>query len=300
MRYRTVSFMGLLRVVWLGVALCLIAGAGLAQVAKRESLGALSELGRNLLTWEEFRPHSRPRRLHLGPLSFGVLALSHPGEVSEVLDRFQEDCRERSVLVGPGDVPYYLDFREDRGDEGIIACLDFGKLKTPGEVLSRLSELPTADDLTSLAKSHYVFARKNGSQTTLVVVWNEGPFRLSDLAHLAGLETPGARTRATGIRPPSPIQHPAEMSEMFTAFEEGQDYAMSLHTSAGSHSTEKLAPLLAHYRKEMERAGYTLDRGTPSLSAGEELLVGRRESAELKIQVKQAKDGSLRVLSLFY
>lgn len=300
MKLRAVSCMGLLRVFGLSLTLCLLAGASLAHTAQRESLRVLSRLGHDLLTWEEFRPHSSPRRLHLGPLTFGVLALSHPGEVSEVLDRFQEDCRKRSVLRGPHDIPYYLDFREDRGDEGVVACLDVGDLKKPSEVLARLSELASSDDLSSVAKAHYVFARRSGSQTTAVVVWNEGHFRLNDLAHLAGLEEPGSPATPSGTPAPSPIRQPEGMREMFTAFEEGQSYAMSLHTTVVAPSLVDLTTLSNHYKKEIERAGYTLERGTPPSKAGEDLLSGRRDNAQIKIQVKRQEDGSYRVLSLFY
>jgi hypothetical protein len=164
--------------------------------------------------------------LSVNGLELGLLTLSTSESVHETLDRFQARCRARGGFDVPeplkGDLTSPLDgtIREESETEGIVACIDTGRPLTLNELSERLRAFGERGDLATLGELRYAFARRNGSQTTVVALWTDGPAPLFALFPKTG-DAPGLDPRG--------VPRPPASRRLLSGREHGMPYSLTLY-----------------------------------------------------------------------
>lgn len=241
-------------------ALCLLAivvvlVAGCLRSAQAQLGESLLGFGGQLAKWQEMKAQSGPRQLNVNGLQLGLITLSTELDVTSALDRFQDHCRQRGGLaipspiakeLGAGNHVFDASFRQESSAQGVLACLDSGHPLSLTELTERLTRLRDTGDLAALGDLRYVFARRTGDTTTLLVFWTEGSAPLLRLFPKVG-DAPG--------RDPKDLPRPPASQRMLSAAEQGARYSLTLYR------TPNQAPEQARdwYRRELEQRGWRLN-----------------------------------------
>jgi hypothetical protein len=274
---------GLLRAaLCVGLLAALVLGLAL-RTARAEVNEKLLGFGAELAAWQSARLHSTPRRLSLNGLELGVVTASSAEGVRASLDRFHTLCKRRGGLAVPAALrdrfPAGLDgvLRQDADEEGFLACLDSGAPLEFEELVRRLEAFADTGDLQALGELRYVFARRSGETTTLLVFWSEGSAPLAQLFPSQG-DAPG--------RDPEGVPRAPGSRRLLSAAEHGAPYSAAVYAIEGQ-SPEALG---AWYREAFEAQGWSLSSGSdPSV------LVVRRAERTVLVKVAPARDGRLFV-----
>ncbi len=256
------------------------------RAARAQISESLSGFGAELMTWQSVRTHTAPRTLSLNGLELGLVSASTDESVRQALDRFHALCRKRGGLSVPGALrdrfPAGLDgaLREETASEGFLACLDTGGPLALDELGERLGEFARSGDLKALGELRYVFARRRGEKTSLLVLWTEGSASLLHMFPEQG-DAPG--------RDPNDVPRPAKTKRLLSAAEHGAPYSLSLYDAPG-RSTDELG---RWYRTALEAKGWAV---SPGGSPG--TLVARRASRTLIVRVATARRSGQVVASV--
>jgi hypothetical protein len=244
--------LGVLRVVT-----CIaVAGTAIAFLSLRAARAQITEglhgFGAELMAWQSARLHSPPRRLSVNGLELGLVTATTTESVRTALDRFHALCRKRGGLSVPAvlrdRLPRGLDgtLRQESDGEGFLACLDSGAPLGLDELTARLEEFSKTGDLNALGELRYVFARRSGDKTTLVVFWSEGSASLFGLFPKTG-DAPGRD--AEGV-PRAP-----NLRRLLSAAEHGAPYSTAVYVADG----QRADALREWYQKALETEGWSLD-----------------------------------------
>lgn len=243
---------------------------------------ALLGFGDQLVKLQDLKANSAPRQLNINGLSMGVLTLSTKLDVAAALDRFQMQCRQRGGLqvppalankLGPARTPFDATFRQEGSSEGVLACIDSGHPLSLDELTERLAALRDSGDLAALGELRYVFARRSGGTTTLLVFWTDGSAPLLKMFPPTG-DAPG--------RDPDDVPRPEGGRRVLSATEHGAPYHLTLY-KAGGQSTEAL---LNWYRRALDVRGWQTASGGSATS-----LRAQRQGRNVVVACSPAKDG---------
>jgi hypothetical protein len=248
------------------------------RAARAQIREGLHGFGAELMSWQSARVHSAPRRLSLNGFELHLVTAGTKERVAEALDRFEAVCRKRGGVSVPeairGKLPEGLDgtLRQDSEHEGFLACLDTGAPLSLDELATRLEAFSQSGDLKAVGELRYVFARRSGDATTLIVFWTECSASLFDLFPQAG--------DARGSDPPD-VPRPAKTKRLVSAVEHGQPYSLALYSA--EWATDALEDW---YESALRGAGWTV---SPQETPG--TLLAHRGSRSLVIRVARARSG---------
>ena len=243
---------------------------------------ALLGFGDQLVKLQDLRANSAPRQLNINGLSLGVLTLSTDLAVPAALDRFQSLCRQRGGLqvppalaarLGPARSAFDATFRQEGQGEGVLACIDSGYPLSVEQLTERLAAMHDTGDLAALGELRYVFARRSGTTTTLLVFWTDGSAPLLKLFPPTG-DAPG--------RDPQNVPRPEVSRRILSATEHGALYHLTLY-KAGDQSPKALANW---YRGALEAGGWHVAPGGAPAS-----LRAQRLGRNILVACSPAKDG---------
>lgn len=255
-----------------------VAGVVLLRVASAQVSERLHGFGAELLAWQGARLHSTPRQLSVNGLELRLVTATTDESVGDTLDRFHELCRRRGGLSMPEGLAERMPgldgtFRRASESEGVLACLDSGGPLTLDEVGARLQQLASTGDLSAAGALRYVFARKSGKRTAVLVLWTEGAAPLLGMFPESG-DAPGLDPRH--------VPRPAKTTRLLSAAEHGAPYSLALYDA------EQRAPeeLRSWYETALETEGWTV---TPSGDA--DTLLARRGPRTVLIRVARGRAG---------
>lgn len=244
---------------------------------------ALLGFGDQLAKLQDLRANSAPRQLNINGLSLGVLTLSTDLAVPAALDRFQSLCRQRGGLqvppalanrLGPARSAFDATFRQEGQGEGVLACIDSGHPMSLEQLTERLAAMQNTGDLAALGELRYVFARRSGATTTLLVFWTDSSAPLLELFPPSG-DAPG--------RDPENVPRPEASRRILSATEHGAPYHLTLY-KAGDQSPQALA---GWYRAALEAGGWHVAPGGAPAS-----LRAQRLGRNIIVACSPAKDGA--------
>ncbi len=228
------------------LGLCAVVLAAGLFVGVRHAKAQLGEqllgFGDQLLSWEDARPHSDVRTLHVNGARFRLLSMSFNETVAETLDRFEADCeRTGGLLSDLGLSP--TRFRTEATDEGVLACFDTGGRKTADQLIARVERFTETADLSDVGSFRYVVARQGKDTTTALVLWTEGSVPLKEMF-------PGEGD-APGVDPKDVPRMPGTR-RLLSAAESEQPYSASLYRAPAG------ADALSWYAQTLEAEGWTI------------------------------------------
>lgn len=220
---------------------------------------ALLGFGDQLVKMQDLKANSAPRRLSINGLSMGVLTLSTKVGVKDALNRFQAQCQQHGGLQVPralasklGSARNAFDgtIRREAQNEGMLACIDSGHTLSLGELTERLSGVRDSGDLAALGELRYVFARRSGGTTTLLVFWTDGSAPLLKLFPSRG-DALGRDTHG--------VPRPDGSRRLLAAAEVGTPYSLVVYRVPETR-LEVLAPW---YRRELKASGWQVLQDGP-------------------------------------
>jgi hypothetical protein len=253
------------------------------RAARAQIREGLHGFGAELMNWQPARLHSTPRRLSLNGLELGLVTASTREGVGEALDRFQALCRKRGGVSVPESVreklPEGLDgtLRQDSEREGFLACLDTGAPLSLDELAGQLEAFSQGGDLKAIGELRYVFARRSGDTTTLVVFWTEGSASLLRLFPEAG-DAPGSD--------PVDVPRAPNLRRLLSAAEHGAPYSIASYLAESEHPER----LRAWYEAALKAGGWSVSQGADTGA-----LVARRGERTVLIRVTTTRAGRAAV-----
>lgn len=243
---------------------------------------ALLGFGDQLVKLQDLRASSAPRQLNINGLSLGVLTLSTDLAVPAALDRFESLCRQRGGLqvpaalakrLGPARSAFDATFRQEGQGEGVLACIDSGQPLSLEQLTERLVAMQNTGDLAALGELRYIFARRSGATTTLLVFWTDGSAPLLELFPPTG-DAPG--------RDPENVPRPEVSRRILSATEHGAPYHLTLYKAA-DQSPEAL---VSWYKAALEAGGWHVAPGGAPAS-----LRAQRLGRNILVACSPAKGG---------
>jgi hypothetical protein len=215
----------------------------------------------------------------------------------QVLDRFEEECREHSGGLADefnalpsalkGQLPENMNgslglgvIRKEREGRGVVACL----ARDGGGGLAALAhafrEFSRTGDLAAFGHLRYVAAEQRADGTTHVVsVWSDGPFPAASIFPPAG-DAPGDDPEVS-VRPPA-------SRRILAANVEGAPFGVRIYDSQAAP-----AEVLEHADRELAADGWR-----PMATVAERLSGGRaytRRGVDLMVFTEQKADGGALV-----
>jgi hypothetical protein len=179
---------------------------------------------------------SKEGRLNVNGLTVHRITASTPLGIKETLDRLGRVCSERggignsASLLGAkradiaNKLPAVLDgiYRHEGENEGVLACIDTERPLGPTELTRRLREFAQSGNLSVVGRLRYVLARRQGSVTSLLVLWTDGNAPLLTMFPKTG-DAPGID--------PRDVPRPDGTDRLLSAAEQGSPYAITVYRS---------------------------------------------------------------------
>ena len=196
----------------LGVARALLVGSLImgavlsVSLSKAEAhLGeSLTGFGEELAKWTMGKPSSKAAHFSVNGLEMRRMTASTSLSIKDTLDRMQRVCRERGGVETsaallqakrpnrksrlPGIVEGT--YRHDGDHDGVLACIDTGAPLGITELARRLQEFVATGDLSAIGKIRFVLAQRQGSVTSVLVIWTENNAKLLQMFPKVG-DAPG-------------------------------------------------------------------------------------------------------------
>ena len=211
--------------------------------------------------------------------------------LGEVLDHFESQCvkdaggLDRIFASLSSNLKAGLDkvdgsarigvVRQQKGQEGMIACLAQEPLDDLVDLPSRLSRFVESGNLSDVGDLRYVYATATEEGRTHVVsVWTDGDFNLFRVVPRIGEDAPGSDS------PNAP--RPGEAVRLLSAWVEGAPYGVRVYDSAKAQ-----ADVLAMYDAEMPSRGWvSVDKVADNVPWGRAYT---REGVDMMVFVSEEK-----------
>jgi len=224
--------------------------------------GLMLSVGSQMMRVAELSPAAQPRTVRLNGAQVRLRVQTAPNQkLKDVLDVFHQRCRERNgrfyeqlsaqelqrKLPPPPRIAS-LDgvLRTEGGSAGAIACLDLGESKeTPASILARAERFLETGDAHEFGELRYVRAEQVGDDVFAVMLWTDGPFKVSEMFPAEG-DAPGLDFQD--------LPRPPGSRRLLSAWEEGEAPALDMYTVKGKNA----ASLEAYYRSELGKLGWQL------------------------------------------
>ncbi len=212
----------------------------LAGLAANSAMGSVTEqaliTGRQLSKLEDFTTSST--RLVLNGERMNIASATTTASVAAVLDRVEGVCKEDGAVardlreidslmtdaaVIAAAKKYRMGvLREERQDEGIVACAVRNPKNGERSFISGLKAFAGSFDLADVGLLRYVYARRTDSgRTHVITVWTDGSFRFNSmLAPADGKDAPGSD--------PKNAPRPKDSVRFLTAAAEGAPHSVRI------------------------------------------------------------------------
>ncbi|HJL17695.1 MAG TPA: hypothetical protein RMH99_18670 [Sandaracinaceae bacterium LLY-WYZ-13_1] len=250
----------MLAVLFVGV----LVGGAVYHRARAQMSESFFGLGDQMMRYAEARRQDAPRDLVLNGQTIRFSSGTANQPLAEVLDHFEARCAAvdgdlaeqidelRAAHPEVGAEPLEADgpsMREERGDEGFVACLDMGPGPVSAQQLAeRVARFGETGDVSAIGDMRYVFAEQYAiegqTRTHFVGLWTRGTFDLERMFPEEG-DAPGVDL--------DDVARPPESRRVLMGFERGQPYTMTVYASARSE-----AALESHFRRTLPARGWTL------------------------------------------
>jgi len=246
------------------------ARANAEDAAKRSGLALLQQLGPALV--------GPPQVASINGQRMSLASKLTPLGVGDVLERFEQNCREHSADLArelaampeanralgtlPADLrdpSRWLSSRQlaKDGKAGQVACI--ARRDSGGGIkglVDRVARFATTGDLAEIGDARYVVARRDepSGQTHVLAMWTEGSFNIPAMFPDQG-DAPGSDSRYAP-RPP-------DARRVLSAELDAQPYALRMYDTTRSH-----AEVLSYYEKQLDARGFRispLPDGSPEL-----------------------------------
>jgi hypothetical protein len=236
-------------------------------------------------------------RVQLNGEPVNVASTTTDMTVSQVLDRFEQDCREHtggldeelqklsaslkdnlpSNLEGSGGMGI---LRKEIAGHGMVACLARDGNAGSKGILAAAREVLQTGDLAPLGKLRYVNAdRRSDGKTHVVSAWTDGTFRIGHMFPANG-DAPGSDP-GYAVRPP-------DARRILSAGVEGAPFGIQVYDSTAAPET-----VLAHYDREMPAGGWRAVEGATEVSdAAKKARAYLRGGVDLIVSAEKRDNGN--------
>ena len=269
--------LGIVRVILVSIAIAGVVLGGCLSSAHARLGESLVGFGEELAKWTHAKRDSREGLLSVNGLEVHRMTASTSLSVRDALDRLQGVCKARGGIetstallraqrVDPKKrFPGVLNgsFRRDSDNEGVLACIDTDKPLGISELAPRLRQFAQTGDLSEVGKLRYVLARREGTVTSLMVLWTEGNAPLLKMFPKTG-DAPGNDM--------TDVPRPDRSERLLSATELSAPYGIAVYRSLGllpsalrdSYSA-KLKELGWHIAKSANTNSFAARRGTRTI-----------------------------------
>ena len=281
--------LGIVRVILVSIPIIsLILGAGLSSAHAR--LGeSLIGFGEELAKWTHAKRDSREALLSVNGLDIHRITASTSLSVGDALDRLQHICEQRGGIETSTSLlearrvdskqhfPGILDgsFRRNSDHEGVLACVDTDKPLGLTELARRLRQFAQTGNLSEVGKLRYVLARREGTMTSLMVLWTEGNAPLLKMFPKTG-DAPGNDM--------TDVPRPDGSERLLSAAELGAPYEITVY-----RSLEQLPSALREsYSAKLKEQGWYITK-----SANANSFAARRGTRTIVVHLAPTASGQV-------
>ena len=227
---------------------------------------ALLRAGALVMEYAGASYQQEPRTLLLNGARIGLSVGVSERPVSDVLDHFERDCRQRSGQLAEqlheamnrageagSEVAHHGMWpdpvvRAEEAERGVVACLELGDATLSMEELSRrASALLLTGDLSQVGGLRLATVERGDNQTVFVTTWSDGPIDTPSMFPTEG-DAPGFDM--------SGVPRPANARRVLSAREAGQAKAFNAYAVSGQPLDETRRAFTA----QMVAAGFTVPK----------------------------------------
>jgi hypothetical protein len=280
-KIRRPAVVGLLRATALGILVIVVAIASCLSSAEAHLGESLIAFGDELSKWTSGKLDSKEGRLAINGLTVHRVTASTPLSIKEALDRLGRVCSERGGIENSASLlsseradassklPAPLDgtYRREGKNEGVLACIDTERPLGLTELTRRLRGFGQTGNLSAVGKLRYVLARRQGSVTSLLVLWTDDDAPLLKMFPKTG-DAPGSDL--------PDVPRPDRAERLLSAAEQGSPYSISIYRS------RERSPLAVRdrYVKQLQEQGWRV-----TVTASGSGLTAHRGTRTLGIRV---------------
>jgi hypothetical protein len=199
---------------------------------------SLTGFGEELAKWTMAKPTSTVAHFSVNGLEMHRMTASTSLSIKDTLDRLQRVCRERggietSAALLEARKPYRTSrlsgtlegtYRHDGDHDGVLACIDTGAPLGITELARRLQEFAATGDLSTIGKLRFVLAQRQGSVTSVLVIWTENNANLLKMFPKVG-DAPGCDV--------PDVPRPEEAERLLAASDLDAPYRITVYRSIG-------------------------------------------------------------------
>ena len=244
--------------------------------AKAQLYESLIAFGDQLSSWSNGKLDSKTGHLWINGVLVHKVSASTPLGINDAFDRLERICTEHGGL----DVPETLlksapskgkrsllrgVYREGGQNQGVLACIDTGRPLSVAEVTRRLQQFAKTGDLSSVGQLRYVMARRDGSATSLLILWTDGKVPLLEMFPKTG-DAPG--------RDVAGVPRPEGSRRLLSTSYDGLPYTVTVYRSPD----EVRIPIVKWYTRNLGNAGWRV------VTAKDGSLVARRGARTILIR----------------
>lgn len=261
--------------VMLGLCFAFVLAGGWTYHRARAQVGeTLLDLGANMMRYAEARNQDAPRDLMLNGERIRFSSGTAARTTADVLDFFETRCEQAdgglseqlealrasgalqsSSLGSSGNRTLAL--REDNGQRGYVACIDFKSSVGPSELVQRIQRFGETGDVSEIGEMRYVFAQQYEHEGELrahfVALWTTDSFNVARMFPEDG-DAPGHDIEG--------VSRPATARRVLTGFERGQSYVLNVY-----QTREDEGALDRFYRDALTNEGFAVVEAVSPTSA---------------------------------
>ncbi len=244
LRRRCQGAFGMGRALTVGILIVGVAFGACLSSAEAHLGESLMGFGEELAKWTNARPDSKEGHLNVNGLEVHRMTVSTPLGIKDSLDRLQRVCQQRGGFENPASLlgarsanpnnplPGKWDgaLRHENNHAGVLTCIDTDRPLGVAELARRMQQFVKTGNLSDVGKLRYVLARREGSVTSLLVLWTEGKASLLDMFPKSG-DAPGQDLLD--------VPRPEGAARLLSASELGSPYGITVYR-APKQSPESL------------------------------------------------------------
>lgn len=279
--------LGVVRALLVGSLIVGVVFGGCLSRAEAHLGESLAGFGEELAKWTMAKPTSREGRFSINGVEMHRMTASTSLSIKDALDRLQRVCTERggietSALLLDAKkqhrnarMPGMFEgmYRHEGNHDGVLACIDTGGPLGVTELARRLQKFVATGNLADVGKLRYVLARRQGSVTSVLVIWTENNAHLLQMFPKSG-DAPGHDV--------PDVPRPEGAERLLSATDLAAPYGITVYRAIG-RSPDALRDW---YRARLTERGWIIAKPTKSGT-----LVAHRGSRTLVVHVALSAAG---------
>jgi hypothetical protein len=268
--------LGFVRAFLVGILVLVVAIGLTLRDAKAQLHESLIAFGDQLSSWSNGNLDSKVGHLSINGVLVHKVTASTPLGINDAFDRLEPICTEHGGLEAPESLLKSASsnvtasmlrgvYREQGQTEGVLACIDTGRPLSVGELMRRLDAFVKTGDLSAFGQLRYVMARRDGSATSLLVLWTDGSMPLLKMFPQTG-DAPGHDVPG--------VPRPGGSQRLLSTSYQGLPYTVTVYRSPKGGTSS----LVEWYAKTLGKDGWRV------VPAKDGALVARRGKRTLVIR----------------